>query len=1397
VHSMACPNSSGTAIACPTTATSWAGIVRSGSSSLGVTVLTVEGQDQCQFDGSATVGDYAVLSKLTAGYCHDSGLTTLPLLPNVVVGQILSVAGGTGSLATVLLTPGVTANSGSVPGLTPDGLTPAGIVVSGAVASASVNASTVSASVNKVLLVTAPPYNAKCDGVTDDQTAIQAAFNDAYTYSESVQFPAGTCLTSTISWKAQPFFGAGVSLTIIRGKPGQDVFATPDGVSWTKPVAGTLVHDLRIQVDGTVDASGSPQGNNTFPNRIAGTLGGASNPVTPAISPGPWPFGTAFCTASISAGALNTLNLSGCPPLTNLETWRVIGAPITVNGVGAGGTNLVTTIASVVNATTLTLTTPASSAGTGLSGTFLSPITPPWYIGNCGFAFPFSDGSAPSGGTNEWTFQNVSIIQYNGPSQGNHACGMFMQMGPYAAHFDRVQIQGFWGGYVEAFPALNPGSTTWTGDTSSFKDIDFWFDLIPLVIMGGNHRTFSGINIYGGNQYQTLGGMWLHSGSSATISRFYFECGGTSGEIERFTGLYGINIQGGSLDQCPGGYVLWNASRSNVNAAIASMQIVSGANLNTFSNAGISTSSLTDNGFGNVVDSNGNSNPVNYVRSFYANRPQASVGRLDGSFLQTGNTNTPYLNSSDLLTTCQDWQVAANPSSTYGTCNPDPSGAEINLSYFRSAGPTTVLDGLNFGGVNNIWMGYPRLFGTSVPQTKVTMYVRARCVGAASCFTTASLKDGTSNTIIASATMNFTSSWTTQSLNADLTSATRGDVLDFLFTSWTNTGGTNYDIAWIGFQPLGTLQASVLDLGGGAYNVKAYGAKGDGSTNDCAAITAANTAREAAGGGEMLFPAGQYFVGSACRMTLAQTGTIRGAGNCGVDQTQCTSAIISTDTTGNLFTVTALNFLFSNIALSNSVTPTAGSGIYVNSTNSLQKVDYHHIAVSGFYVDINAAVGALWSMSQSYIGKPILHAMEIQNTVAQDSGDWSITGSFFNLQDNTATAGLYILGAGGGKIVGNKIIGNPTSPVGTDGIYASSSSTGQLMIVGNSIEQLTGSDIHIPQWHEIVIQGNYLEISTTSTTSPINCGNCGDAAVNGNDIIVVNTGSGVSDITMGSGSSGVIGPYAKNTASSTPNSVPATVSDYNMTSAGNMDAPGGTINVNSATTGHSSSTINLNGFFGSFWQAPISASFSVGSMSFQAPRCGVGDGGFAWKDTTGTTVMALNCSTKVLSGISLPLQTQQNKVTLSNSVSNSYTGANFYAQSTNAVGSGHAGITLDKGSSLANAAVNYLDAGSAKWSVGAIGDDNYYIQDDVNNHKVVKVTTGAPASSIVVQADGTVNLASTTFASLPTPIANGAMIYCSDCKNILDNAVIAGSQAVSGGSGSIVVYANSKWRITF
>lgn len=72
------------------------------------------------------------------------------------------------------------------------------------------------------------------------------------------------------------------------------------------------------------------------------------------------------------------------------------------------------------------------------------------------------------------------------------------------------------------------------------------------------------------------------------------------------------------------------------------------------------------------------------------------------------------------------------------------------------------------------------------------------------------------------------------------------------------------------------LQTAFSTLAGIFFNVKAYGAIGDNVTNDTVAIQAACTAADAAGGGIVFFPGGNYR--TTAKVTLGPTSSIMGAG---------------------------------------------------------------------------------------------------------------------------------------------------------------------------------------------------------------------------------------------------------------------------------------------------------------------------------------------------------------------------------------------------------------------------------------------------------------------------------------------------------------------------------------
>lgn len=106
-------------------------------------------------------------------------------------------------------------------------------------------------------------------------------------------------------------------------------------------------------------------------------------------------------------------------------------------------------------------------------------------------------------------------------------------------------------------------------------------------------------------------------------------------------------------------------------------------------------------------------------------------------------------------------------------------------------------------------------------------------------------------------------------------------------TKWRFQASVELQNGGVGY-PVSITCWMIVGNGSDWYNVKTYGAKADGVTDDHAAVQAAVTAAHAAGGGTVYLPAGAYFIGS--RVTPASNVTIQGAG---ITKTLLTSGVAS------------------------------------------------------------------------------------------------------------------------------------------------------------------------------------------------------------------------------------------------------------------------------------------------------------------------------------------------------------------------------------------------------------------------------------------------------------------------------------------------------------------------
>lgn len=143
--------------------------------------------------------------------------------------------------------------------------------------------------------------------------------------------------------------------------------------------------------------------------------------------------------------------------------------------------------------------------------------------------------------------------------------------------------------------------------------------------------------------------------------------------------------------------------------------------------------------------------------------------------------------------------------------------------------------------------------------------------------------------------------------------------------------------AYPGFLQVGTgavtrtVQAKLQDF----VSVKDFGAAGNGTTDDTAAIKAACAALNTAGGGTLYFPQGTYLYTSTVFTNVLSGVTLKGANKYG-------STITTNNVGANMFYVAGSGAKIENLGFTSTVTNTSGTFLNVNGTANV--VDDVYIA---------------------------------------------------------------------------------------------------------------------------------------------------------------------------------------------------------------------------------------------------------------------------------------------------------------------------------------------------------------------------------------------------------------------------------------------------------------------
>lgn len=265
---------------------------------------------------------------------------------------------------------------------------------------------------------------------------------------------------------------------------------------------------------------------------------------------------------------------------------------------------------------------------------------------------------------------------------------------------------------------------------------------------------------------------------------------------------------------------------------------------------------------------------------------------------------------------------------------------------------------------------------------------------------------------------------------------------DLLHTAASGVLPQGIDASTTAQTKAGALTVPVLDKGGAVFNVKAYGAVGDGVTDDTAAIQAALNAAGSAGGGGtnargiVFIPAGVYMVST---LNLVERVVIRGAGKLASEISQINGTLgplITNATPSRILHYCSIEEVWLT-ALGN--TSNTGGVLFVGVANSsIVGVEITNMQTYGIRIQGSNQIGGGDAQSNTIL------ACKVENLQTSGAAAFELLASATSMPDATnihlnyvnsslgtalrtrGSAGTSYYGPSGCSVIGNKFINTPT-----------------------------------------------------------------------------------------------------------------------------------------------------------------------------------------------------------------------------------------------------------------------------------------------------------------------------------------------------------------------------------
>lgn len=281
----------------------------------------------------------------------------------------------------------------------------------------------------------------------------------------------------------------------------------------------------------------------------------------------------------------------------------------------------------------------------------------------------------------------------------------------------------------------------------------------------------------------------------------------------------------------------------------------------------------------------------------------------------------------------------------------------------------------------------------------------------------------------------------------------------------------------------------VGSTGGQVFSVRAYGAVGNGVTDDTAAINNAITAVNGAGGGVLFFPAGTYLVSSA--IPIGASVSLMGAGaNCTIIRTNSATADVfsfSYSISGTGFNPIIVRDLRID---AEGVTRTAGAYLRFDASSAgansnlrvLVESCYFRGCFYGVYFNDHQDSGVFHCLFTGVASGGVPIYFTTTAPFSADGGDNMVNGCALIDEGSVASVGVQAADGGAGiRITNTKILGFSTAVQLSTTAGRTSNDT---HVSDCSIESFRGVGIDIVPsgtYNHILIQDNDMATATAST----------------------------------------------------------------------------------------------------------------------------------------------------------------------------------------------------------------------------------------------------------------------------------------------------------------------------